>query len=111
MPRSEEHTSELQSRREIVCRLLLENTTPATAIYTLSLHDALPISGQPCERILPAEHGEHPISGLEQLDADGMALGLIAVDQRLVCESAFDEREFPTEVVAVLDAEIGRAHV
>src|SRR5690349_24264924 len=24
-PRSEEHTSELQSRRELVCRLLLEN--------------------------------------------------------------------------------------
>src|SRR5690349_499183 len=70
--RSEEHTSELQSRREIVCRLLLEkkNTTndvpdisrrvqpdsltlfttvlfivrPHTALSTLSLHDALPIS-------------------------------------------------------------------
>src|SRR5438874_3510828 len=25
MPRSEEHTSELQSRRDLVCRLLLEN--------------------------------------------------------------------------------------
>src|SRR5690349_21775791 len=42
--RSEEHTSELQSRRDLVCRLLLENDTPTTAIYTLSLHDALPIS-------------------------------------------------------------------
>src|SRR5215469_5271213 len=80
--RSEEHTSELQSRREIVCRLLLEkkktdlattqsdaakaineistdpasacvdanvavvfffNDTATTEIYTLSLHDALPI--------------------------------------------------------------------
>src|SRR5690349_22130052 len=28
--RSEEHTSELQSRREIVCRLLLENTKDPT---------------------------------------------------------------------------------
>src|SRR5690349_5513290 len=73
--RSEEHTSELQSRRDLVCRLLLEkkkhnicppdrtlalafdirfpsrfflffsNDTATTEIYTLSLHDALPIYG------------------------------------------------------------------
>src|ERR1039458_10127833 len=82
--RSEEHTSELQSLRHLVCRLLLEKTkldihdelakmfraadwrerdarlnnclklfrrrffffndTATTEIYTLSLHDALPIS-------------------------------------------------------------------
>src|SRR5215475_7989881 len=58
--RSEEHTSELQSRENLVCRLLLEkkkkkiitliffffffNDTATTEIYTLSLHDALPIS-------------------------------------------------------------------
>src|SRR6185369_743231 len=69
-PRSEEHTSELQSHLNLVCRLLLEhphprrghqraahhvtgaesqsflffyNDTPTTEIYTLSLHDALPI--------------------------------------------------------------------
>src|SRR5690348_5134707 len=72
--RSEEHTSELQSPVHLVCRLLLEKkkspwtrgtaarirtrarcparrrrsslsrSTPATGIYTLSLHDALPIS-------------------------------------------------------------------
>src|SRR3954471_25100659 len=77
--RSEEHTSELQSRRDLVCRLLPEKTvlaaaqvlfegqweasdpwmtlvgyfnslrdfffndTATTEIYTLSLHDALPI--------------------------------------------------------------------
>src|SRR3712207_6657164 len=52
--RSEEHTSELQSRQYLVCRLLLEKKTPisrlfffndtaTTEIYTLSLHDALPI--------------------------------------------------------------------
>src|ERR1039458_4665486 len=41
--RSEEHTSELQSLRHLVCRLLLDTAT--TEIYTLSLHDALPISG------------------------------------------------------------------
>src|SRR5262245_58912597 len=40
-PRSEEHTSELQSLRHLVCRLLLD--TPTAYIYTLSLHDALPI--------------------------------------------------------------------
>src|SRR5215203_3147242 len=62
-PRSEEHTSELQSRQYLVCRLLLDqktehthlfvwvtsffffffNDTATTEIYTLSLHDALPI--------------------------------------------------------------------
>src|SRR5438309_1417481 len=41
-PRSEEHTSELQSQFHLVCRLLLD--PPAPGIYTLSLHDALPIS-------------------------------------------------------------------
>src|SRR5687767_6321782 len=41
--RSEEHTSELQSLAYLVCRLLLENDPTITEIYTLSLHDALPI--------------------------------------------------------------------
>ena len=36
MDRSEEHTSELQSRRDLVCRLLLEKKKN-------TLHDALPI--------------------------------------------------------------------
>src|SRR5436853_394056 len=44
--RSEEHTSELQSLRHLVCRLLLENRTATSQTYTLSLHDALPICGQ-----------------------------------------------------------------
>src|SRR5262245_47816296 len=39
--RSEEHTSELQSLRQLVCRLLPAPSSSAT--YTLSLHDALPI--------------------------------------------------------------------
>src|SRR5690606_38740836 len=39
--RSEEHTSELQSRENLVCRLLLDS--PYRDISTLSLHDALPI--------------------------------------------------------------------
>src|SRR5262245_50218459 len=45
-PRSEEHTSELQSLRHLVCRLLL--VPPPPALSPLSLHDALPIF---CERI------------------------------------------------------------
>src|SRR5436309_1805846 len=43
--RSEEHTSELQSRENLVCRLLLGSAT--TDLYSLSLHDALPISPEP----------------------------------------------------------------
>src|ERR1039458_1467674 len=46
--RSEEHTSELQSLRHLVCRLLLDTAT--TEIYTLSLHDALPILVSRCKR-------------------------------------------------------------
>src|SRR5688572_4023658 len=42
MYRSEEHTSELQSQSNLVCRLLLD--TACTPLSTLSLHDALPIS-------------------------------------------------------------------
>src|SRR5476649_505610 len=87
--RSEEHTSELQSHSDIVCRLLLEkkkdamtwkrifrssvcvpgrwsrqwidacpfffNDTATTEIYTLSLHDALPI----CRRRAPGANRRH----------------------------------------------------
>src|SRR3990167_793615 len=42
--RSEEHTSELQSQSNLVYRLFFFNDTATTEIYTLSLHDALPIS-------------------------------------------------------------------
>src|SRR5690349_7471139 len=81
--RSEEHTSELQSRRDLVCRLLLEekngiirdlgyqvdgrllishnahliipNDTEITEVYALSLHDALPISKRCAEFPLDLE--------------------------------------------------------
>src|SRR5260221_9365658 len=36
-PRSEEHTSELQSHSDLVCRLLLEKKKKKTKIYKLSL--------------------------------------------------------------------------
>src|SRR3712207_8567787 len=39
--RSEEHTSELQSRQYLVCRLLLEKQTAASAARLRSIHDAL----------------------------------------------------------------------
>src|ERR1043165_2013044 len=41
--RSEEHTSELQSRGLISYAVFCLNDTAPTEIYTLSLHDALPI--------------------------------------------------------------------
>src|SRR3989304_5550611 len=41
--RSEEHTSELQSRLHLVWRLFFFNDTATTEIYTLSLHEAHPI--------------------------------------------------------------------
>src|ERR1051325_4121768 len=42
--RSEEHTPELQSPYVISYAVLFFNDTATTEIYTLSLHDALPIS-------------------------------------------------------------------
>src|SRR5436853_191350 len=63
--RSEEHTSELQSLRHLVCRLLLD---PApTDIYTLSLHDALPIS--------PASHHRSADPGDLRLRLGGLHPG------------------------------------
>src|ERR1039458_6933796 len=49
--RSEEHTSELQSLRHLVCRLF--NDTATTEIYTLSLHDALPICTTSSTQAMP----------------------------------------------------------
>src|SRR3990167_6899740 len=42
--RSEEHTSELQSQSNLVCLFVFFNDTATPEIYTLPLHDALPIS-------------------------------------------------------------------
>src|SRR5207253_5525849 len=39
-PRSEEHTSELQSRGHLVCRLLLEKKTPTNSALSLVLPPA-----------------------------------------------------------------------
>src|SRR3990167_6875715 len=48
MPRSEEHTSELQSQSKLIFLLFFFNDPATTEISTLSLHDALPISRDPC---------------------------------------------------------------
>src|SRR3989338_8041983 len=42
--RYEEHTTELQSQFHLLFHLFFFNDTATTEIYTLSLHDALPIS-------------------------------------------------------------------
>src|SRR3989338_6683763 len=45
-PRSEEHTSELQSQFHLLFPLFFFNDTATTEIYPLPLHDALPIYRQ-----------------------------------------------------------------
>src|SRR3712207_8020878 len=59
--------------RCIVCIFFFFNDTATTEIYTLSLHDALPISHQPCLR--RAIQPGWPIPGLRQLGPDRTALG------------------------------------
>src|SRR3990172_8323543 len=46
LDRSEEHTSELQSRLHLLFPLFFFNDPATTEIYPLPLHDALPISGR-----------------------------------------------------------------
>src|ERR1035441_4155516 len=46
--RSGEHTSEIQSLKHLACRLFFFNDAATTEIYTLSLHDALPICSCRC---------------------------------------------------------------
>src|SRR2546422_5903981 len=44
--RSEEHTSELQSRLHLVCRLLLEKKKKSTVIYNYDVGHSVTITGQ-----------------------------------------------------------------
>src|SRR5882762_7430047 len=81
--RSEEHTSELQSHLNLVCRLLLDTAT--TEIYTLSLHDALPIS--PTQTVLQSPQE------LQQLVAP-IALYPDALVAQVLAASTY-----PTEIV------------
>src|SRR5438067_6206201 len=43
LPRSEEHTSELQSRFDLVCRLLLEKKKTVSSPRILVVHDEQPL--------------------------------------------------------------------
>src|ERR1051325_3691742 len=58
--RSEEHTSELQSPYVISYAVFFFNDTATTEIYTLSLHDALPISEASKRRESPSRHAAAP---------------------------------------------------
>src|ERR1051326_6813110 len=61
--RSEEHTSELQSHSFTPYAVFFFNDTATTEIYTLSLHDALPISEQTLheeEKKAPEAHSFDP---------------------------------------------------
>src|SRR5437870_11007964 len=44
LDRSEEHTSELQSRGHLVCRLLLEKKKKTKPIYTMTVYSILTIN-------------------------------------------------------------------
>src|SRR5690349_13623019 len=125
-PRSEEHTSELQSRRDLVCRLLLEkkkrsdhrqstyissdivtvsfipsvifffNDTATTEIYTLSLHDALPIFSLP-----GANNGEETgRAGRRYLGRVSRSFTLVGCGNDDISRAAVD-----------VATQIGRAHV
>src|SRR4051795_1818477 len=45
----------------LTCVLFFFNDTATTEIYTLSLHDALPISRPPCLNGHPARHARRPL--------------------------------------------------
>src|SRR5690242_7263160 len=108
--RSEEHTSELQSHVNLVCRLLLETATTET--YTLSLHDALPIFDQ-CAAIGDLHHAIR--AGV--LSAADVRASLDQVVATKVRGRTNDEEiiVFDSTGVAIEDAaaaaKIGRAHV
>src|SRR5688572_9957497 len=109
-PRSEEHTSELQSQSNLVCRLLLDSPAPETS--TLSLHDALPIyrdgrgaaDGVQSRLPLPGRPADERRPGRGLVDARGRVCDRHP-PQVGVVERPADQRGDPRA------AEIGRAHV
>src|SRR5438445_730478 len=108
--RSEEHTSELQSRQYLVCRLLLDTSLSLT--YLLSLHDALPIFQVPILKQLYEWEAEYLAVELDRaLD--------VGTDQRQMVQPARAGRRslrFWFEIRLLQrqnrsDRQIGRAHV
>src|SRR5690349_6967401 len=115
--RSEEHTSELQSRRALVCRLPLEKKNYRSSICTillattlsvfliaarstyshpLSLHDALPICVPGVQDVKPLDNDNYEGTLKVRVGPISLSLaGKISMDQR--AEAA--------------GKEIGRAHV
>src|SRR5436305_2109945 len=95
--RSEEHTSELQSRPHLVCRLLLAKSTPHAVLYTLSLHDALPI----CDR-----------AAIVEIDIGGADRRSVArLDRARIASIGFADvhAAFDATAAAVLQIQHGRA--
>src|SRR5438874_2204254 len=108
--RSEEHTSELQSRRDLVCRLLLATAHPL--LHTLSLHDALPICpnhtgyGTPLS-IMKSGAWQTPLGDL-QID-ESLCAALMKADPQL--EDDAEAHRFEHALEVQLPFKIGRAHV
>src|SRR5688572_14853946 len=72
-PRSEEHTSELQSQSNLVCRLLLEkkNTTPFARISNLAVIRSIHIRIRKSSIIQPSAHPqrrEELVGGAQRRD-------------------------------------------
>src|ERR1044072_9227127 len=65
--RSEEHTAEIQSHRYKSYCVFFFNDTATTEIYTLSLHDDLPISARV---LLPGGRRAHPRAPARRVDRD-----------------------------------------
>src|SRR5256886_5656255 len=72
-PRSEEHTSELQSQSNLVCRLLLEKKNPQLVRLVPQLAADLPVDVDHV-RLAAARH--HVVPGVHQLRLPGEPLGI-----------------------------------
>src|SRR5690242_9279563 len=108
--RSEEHTSELQSHVNLVCRLLLDSSP--TEIYTLSLHDALPI----CVFGWPEKTPDLEYFFPTQMLSTGPDIIFFWVARMIIAGLEFSEAKPLENKIALNDKiafknEIGRAHV
>src|SRR5258708_10619781 len=72
MPRSEEHTSELQSPDHLVCRLLLEKKKKITMIIKYLHNTSAKLSNDACEDLTPiADDGYCAVvPSIQNLDRD-----------------------------------------